>query len=221
MCMYEAAPADEVYIWHVWPSRRYPASSLEEQRLVRDLAAAGKLPPGKIIQHERGDATTVLNALRLGLTFAQLVSVAPGLRPDRLLSAYRHLDRLRERSIEAFAALLDDPTPTSVVQHSQHAATLLPVPTFHLMAGIDASTARERTRILNDTRRQLAATSNAALAQEEQLLAVDLDDLSKVRLGRVLYDPYIGGLWSHPYYAPIRVGTMVPDRVRDLLGERD
>lgn len=219
--MQDATPADEVYIWHVWPSRRYPASSLEEQRLVRDLAAAGKLPPGKILQHERGDATTVLNALRLGLSFAQLLAVAPGLKPDRLLSAYRHLDRLRERSIEAFTALLDDPTPTAVIQHSQLAAALMPVPTFHLMAGIDASTARERARVLADVRRQLAAARRVVAEQEVNLLATDLDDLSRIRLGRLLYDPYMGGLWSHPYYAPVRVGTMVPDRVRDLLGERD
>lgn len=219
--MHEASPAAEVYIWHVWPSRRYPASALEEQRLVRDLAAAGKLPPGKILQHERGDATTVLNALRLGLSFAQLLAVAPGLEPDRLLSAYRHLDRLRERSIEAFTALLDEPTSSSVLQHSQHAAALMPVPTFHLMAGIDASTARERARVLADTRRQLAAARRVAAEQEAHLLAADLDDLSRIRLGRVLYDPYMGGLWSHPYYAPMRVGTLVPDRVRDLLGERD
>jgi len=219
--MHEASPADEVYIWHVWPSRRYPSSALEEQRLVRDLAAAGKLPPGKILQHERGDATTVLNALRLGLSFVQLLAVAPGLKPDRLLSAYRHLDRLRERSIEAFTALLDEPTPSSVLQHSQHAAALMPVPTFHLMAGIDASTARERARVLADTRRQLAAARRVVAEQEAHLLAADLDDLSRIRIGRVLYDPYMGGLWSHPYYTPMRVGTMVPDRVRDLLGERD
>lgn len=219
--MQEVNPADEVYIWHVWPARRYPASALEEQRLVRDLAAAGKLPLGKILQHERGDATTVLNALRLGLSFTQLLAVAPGLKPDRLLSAYRHLDRLRERSIEAFTTLLDDPTPSSVLQHSQHAAALMPVPTFHLMAGIDAATARERARVLADTRRQLAAARRVAAEQEAHLLAADLDDLSRIRIGRVLYDPYMGGLWSHPYYAPMRVGTLVPDRVRDLFGERD
>jgi hypothetical protein len=143
------------------------------------------------------------------------------LKPDRLLSAYRHLDQLRERSIEAFTILLDNPTQTAVTQHAQVAAALLPVPTYHLMAGIDALTARARAHVRADVRRQLAAASRVAIKQEANLLAPDLDDLSRIRLGRLLYDPYVGGLWSHPYYAPVRTGTMMPDRVRDLLGERN
>lgn len=219
--MQEALVVSEVYIWHVWPSRRYPASSLEEAQLLQDLTADANLPPDKIIQHERGDATTVLNALRLGLSFAQLRIAAPGLNPDRLLSAYRHLDRLRERSIASFTSMLEDPTTASIIQHSQNAATLLPVPTFHLMAGINAKTSRERERVISNTRRQLAASRRMAVEKEVQMAASDTDDFSKIRLGRTLYDPYAGGLWSLPYYVPPRVGTMVPGRVRDLFGESD
>jgi hypothetical protein len=57
--------------------------------------------------------------------------------------------------------------------------------------------------------------------QELELTSGELTGVEAVRQGRVLYDPFGNGLWSHPYFLPYRIGVLVPSRVKDLLGERE
>lgn len=211
----------ETYIWHVWPARHYPASAVEEEIFYSDLTAASSLARGETIPFERGDATTVLNTLRNGMTLDELLAVAPGVKVDRLVSAYRHLDALRVDALTAFTdmcANLCDRT----VNAARPASALLPVPTYRLISAFTDATAKNAT---NDEASAVCALisdmASAALDLESRLADPALDRTEAVRLGRTLYDPFLGGLWSHPYYASCRVGTLTPDRVRDLFGEKE
>lgn len=214
-------PESEVYIWHVWPARHWPSSSTEESIFIKELSSLAKLEVDKILPHERGDTTTVLNALRNGLALQDLLRVVPGVVPARLLSAYRHLDNLRASALEAFSEILAKPTQAAVVDYGNLAATLLPVPTFHIVAAITSRQKSEIRKAITEAKALMSSTMQASAEYEERLVSSPLSHVDKIRLGRVLYDPYAGGVWSHPYYTPLRVGTLVPERVRDLLGERD
>lgn len=216
----ESMAHPETFLWHIWPARHWPCAVHEEARFLADLESDAGLAPGKIITHERGDLTTVLNALRNGMSYADLHVVAPGVVPRRLLSAYRHIDKLRVSSLEAFAELLKKPTAHSVHTSANLAAQLLPVPTYHLVAAISDSPTKARATV-RQIRANVATAVSTAAEFEDRLVAGILEADESVRIGKVLYDPFAGGVWSHPYYTPPRVGTLVPDRVRDLLGEQD
>ena len=213
--------ASEVYLWHIWPGRHWPASKAEEILFVKDLEKVATIGQNKIIKHERGDLTAVLNALRNGMTYEELLKVAPGIVPDRLLSAYRHIDKLRMVSINAFLSLLENPSKHTEHLHSQQASMLFPVPTFRLGAAINENNPKLLKKERLTVKEIYDSTAEKADELEKRLASGSLDDLESIRLGRVLYDPFGQSLWSHPFYSPSRVGTLVPSRVKDLLGERE
>ena len=212
--------APEIYLWHIWPARHWPSSAAEEQAFVLDLSAAADLPEGKHVSSERGDLTTVLNVLRNGMSYEDLLKVAPGVVPRRLLSAYREIDKLRRESLESFAALLESPNQHTIHEYATAAAKLLPVPTYRLVAAVSESPTAVRRTVV-ELRAQIAESLEVASEHETRLASGSLAAFDAVRLGRSLYDPFAGGVWSLPYYTPTRVGTLVPARVRDLLGERE
>jgi hypothetical protein len=214
----------ETYLWHVWPSRHWPSSTSEEAQFVVDLQTlAPELGAHKKVQFERGDLTTVLNTLRNGMTCAELLNVAPGIVPERLLSAYRHLDGLRAASVHAFQAMCKSLSDTAVLDHAAQASKLLPVPSYRLIA-IWAEHSENPAK-LEEERAEVCALVNAAAemikTQEAPLTSGEMAGVDAVRQGRVLYDPFASGLWSHPYFLPYRLGVLVPSRVKDLLGERE
>jgi hypothetical protein len=216
--------APETYLWHVWPSRHWPSSASEEAQFVADLQShAPELGAAKKVQFERGDLTTVLNALRNGMTYDELLTVAPGIVPARLLSAYRHLDSLRATSMTSFHTMCKSLTDASVLEHASQASKLLPVPSYRLIA-IWAEHSEDAER-LEEARAEVCGLVSSAgemiKLQELQLTSGELDSVEAVRQGRVLYDPFGNGLWSHPYFLPYRIGVLVPSRVKDLLGERE
>jgi hypothetical protein len=211
----------ETYLWHVWPARHWPSSAPEETAFLAALEqAATGLDPAQVLPFERGDLTTVLNALRNGMHLDELVAVAPGVRPDRLLSAYRHIDTLRRRSVTSFVALCDRVDEHTTLEHGPHAALLMPVPTYRLIASLHDEPGDRRDTERGGIRAAVDAVVHEARRHEQDLCSGRVDGDDAVRLGRVLYDPFGGGIWSNPYYLPDRVGALVPARVRDLLGER-
>jgi hypothetical protein len=212
--------APETYLWHIWPARHWPASAEEESSFLADLAAAVNMPDQKIARHERGDLTTVLNALRNGMSYEELLRVAPGVVPQRLLSAYRYIDKLRISSLSAFSELLAHPNQHTVHLHATQAAQLLPVPTYRLVAAVSDPGLNLRKTVAA-IKESIVTTMEVAAEHEDRLAHADLPAFDAVRLGRSLYDPFAGGVWSLPHYTPPRVGTLVPARVRDLLGERE
>jgi hypothetical protein len=210
----------ETYIWHIWPARHWPASAAEETTFLEALQRVANLRSNEVRPFERGDLTTVCNALRNGMSLAELYAVAPGIAPDRLLSAYRHIEQRRAASTAAFNALCAELSERTVNEHAPAAALLLPVPTYRLVAAHLSKRPTFAQEELQAVREMVDATTAYTTSNEQRLASGKVVGDDAVRLGRVLYDPFAGGLWSHAYYVTQRVGTLVPDRTRDLLGER-
>lgn len=204
-----------VYRWHLWPGRHWPASRAEEADFAAALAAAR--PPAR--DCDRGDVTAVLNALRCGIGLDELRVLVPGVDVARLHVAYRRLDDRRVAALAAWDALCADPGGVAVSRLAQQAATLLPVPVYRLVRSPRLSGSDGLAGAVADATAAMARVGAQVEAVEARLASLRVPSPEGVELGRVLYDPYTPGLWAHPYYRPTRVGTLMPLRVRDLLGE--
>ena len=233
------------YLWHLWPGRHWPASIAEERAFIEELRTRQARIPRKF---ERGDLTAVLNILRLGLTLADVVPYAPGLKAPRLVAAYSDLEATIVASRNAFLQILTNPSAIETTNLAPLASRLMPVPTYHLTAAAHGlreglrseeylhDTVQEVQRLLDLTSRR-AAVAEAALLEltnEYKIRVVAslvtppsadplVDEIASpaVQLGKDLYDPYDACLWSNPYYLPRRLTDLVPGRVADLLGESD
>ena len=211
------------YIWHLWPARHWPSSKAEEEKLVSELTNLDPTPA----TFDRSDITAVLNVLRLGMTFAEVIQHAPGLRPGRLLGAYTYLEKERKTTSAAFVALLDSPSVGALESLAAPAARILPIPTFWLSSAIREADESENQKIAEDAvhqiRYDIAAAVNRARIIEKKLASLATPDEEArekaVELGREIYDPYADSAWEHPFYLPTRVGALMPNRVADLIGE--
>jgi hypothetical protein len=214
------------YVWQLWPGRNYPCTAAEEATFVRDLreAAEKSRPKGENKKRravvERGDITSVMNALRCGLTFEELSKRAPGLKAHRLLAAYEEVDRLRLQSVNAWVELCEDGGLEAIVNWSQAASVLMGTPVRRVSPNspeVSDKTLREQVRVVQE---KVAAVGKRAERVEFILDEKRCSAREAVELGRLLYDPYDPSLWADPYFLPGRVGTLMPLRLADLLGER-
>lgn len=202
------------HLWHLWPGRHWPLTHAEEAAFAAELAA---LTSGRRPKATRGDITAVLNALRCGLSVQELLLVAGGLKPNRLLVAYQELDRRLQSSAASWAAIVNHPTIATLTEHAPNAARLLPVPVHRILSAAAYAPAHLLRDDISHAAAEVAKVGAAALALEQRLPRLDPDHAIEAALG--LYHPYFPGLWGHPYFMPNRVGTLVPTRVRELLGE--
>lgn len=213
------------YIWHLWPARNWPLTADEEEQFVDDLRVRcrsrrrGKSGTARRTA-QRADTTSLLNALRCGLSCDELFEHAPGLSPKLVLSAYEDLDAKRRQSAEAFEQIIEHRTLEALVDWSQQASVLMAVAVRRMTpAGAvpdDEAVAVRIARVLVEVERVRAEAESI----EAELADRGAPDAYAVELGRCLYDPYDPALWSDPFYVPQRVGDLVPLRVADLLGER-
>lgn len=212
------------YVWHLWPGRNFPCTAREEATFLQDMRSAVGTVKGaaktKKVAFDRGDVTSVMNALRCGLTFAELQERAPGLKPARLLAAYLEVDRLRAQSVNAWLELVADGGLESIVNWASAAAVLMGTPVRRVQP-ISNNLSEE---LLRDRVKQVQERVLVTVRQGEKIEKV-LDERrvnasDSVELGRLLYDPYDPSLWADPYFLPERVGTLMPLRLADLLGER-
>lgn len=214
------------FIWQLWPGRNWPCTAVEEAQFVEDLKAkvdssstvAVKRRSGAAF--DRNDVTALMNSLRCGLTCDDLLTRAPGLKPDRLLHAYVEIDRLRAQSVAAWDAIVEERTLEALVDWSAAASVLLSTPVRALLpaaATMDDEAMFERVQRIAD---RVAVVSARALTLEESLNAAVSPDPQAIAVGRMLYDPYDPSVWGDPYFLPPRVGVLMPLRLADLLGER-
>lgn len=177
-------------------------------------------PPGAP-QFDRGDVTTVLNALRCGVEFDGLLAIAQAVRPERLLWAYQHVERLRSSAADGFDLIVGlggELSPKVVAR----ASNLVPVPVSRLVA---AAEGRDAARV-EEARLEVVALAAAVSKRSAELEATVVALVAAGRrpeavvCGRRLYDPYGACVWGHPFFVPRRVGELMPARVRDLLEER-
>lgn len=203
--------------WHVWPGRHWPLTASEEVAFVTELREhAG----GRDNSYDRGDTTALLNAIRCGVTIETVLQHAPGVRAARLLAAYEDLEDRRSHSEDAWWELIDDPHTSAFSHLTPIASRIIPIPVYRLVtaSGRHLEHAQDPTadRVIHEMKRATAA----ALVVEEQLVGLPPSSIKGVRLGRELYDPYVPSLWGDPFYLPVRVGSLMPVKVADLLLER-
>ena len=210
------------HVWHLWSSRQWPASTVEESQFLSDLRA---LPgPSRTRRREvtpgRADMTAVLNALRCGIPAAELLRNLPGADPRALASAYDQLESSRQQAHTAWVELTGAPSWANVEQYAAAAAVLLPVP-VHRILTVAAHTSG---------RSLVVATANVARAVHQHVAAADRlenalahrtpPDPRAVALGARLHNPVSPALWGSAYFLPGRVTSLSPTRVADLLNER-
>lgn len=202
--------------WMPWIGRQRPATPDEEAAFADELArrAAGSEAPVR-----RSDVTAVLNALRCGLTAAELFEEAPGLRPERLHAAYCELEYLRFEASLAWSTIAASGHIEVFEDHRAAAAKLLPA----VVSRLDdvARTAPEEFDLVALQLAAAVASTNAAARRIERVIAAaPAGSTRAVTLGRVLYDPCGGGgVTGRPDFLAHRVGALVPARVAALLGE--
>lgn len=214
-------------LWQLWPGRHWPLLPEEEQEFVADLrhAAAQRPEPapvldeaGKVCQYDRGDVTLVLNAIRCGISASELQTVAPGAHPRRLVRAYDDLEARRAEAVAAWHSIAERSTLDALSEHGARAALLVPIAVHRILRATDISGPQG----MRHTVRAIEATMEGVLAAsarvEEVLRGRTTRD--RVALGCELYNPYDPGLWGNSYFVPPRVGSLMPVRVSDLLGER-
>lgn len=190
------------------------ATATDEERFVADLAGRCDGPA----PHRRSDVTAVLNALRGGLSVAELLERAPGLRPERLISAYDELDAQRRSSVAAWHAIVASPDVVTLATHGPQAALLLPVPVERL----------RRVARLSPVSLQDAAASAAVLVERAGTIvrrierALDDPELGSEQawhLARQLFDQGGECAMARADHLAERVGALTSTRVATLMGE--
>lgn len=200
--------------WSPWSDARPVTTSASEARFVTDLARRCDERP---TPHTRSDTTAVLNALRSGLTVEELLDRAPGLRPSRLYGAYLALDACRVAAVEAWEAIVADPTIDALDHHGDLASRVVPVLVNRLRAVITIAPAL-LPRITGQLADDVDRTTSAVDRTESELDRCDDADAA-AEIGRTLYDPTGDCLFARNDHLPARVGALVPRRVAALLDE--
>lgn len=214
---------------HPWPGRAWPASADEERRFVTELRRAAedrrtvavRLPVRRRKAFDRVDLTLVLTALRAGAPWALVATIAPGARPERMVSAYDHLDGALAASRASWNTLVAAGRAGDVetVQACADAAgLLLPGPVGRVVS-VAASTPAILPECVDVEVSAIESTRKIAEQVSEAIFAAR-NPLEASLLARHLFDPVFPCLTQHPSFLPERVAELYPLRVVDLLGER-
>jgi hypothetical protein len=201
--------------WLPWATAYPIATALQERRFLADLEAACDGAP---TEHTRSDTTACLNALRGGLTLAELLEHAPGLQPSRLFGAYLALDELRRASVAAWNAIVAEGSVDSLRRHGELAAGVVPVliDRLHRSVTIDPENLPRVVRAAADD----VESVRRMIERTERLLDRCFDVEDAVALSQTMYHPMAECLFGRPDHLPTRVGSLMPSQVAALLGER-
>jgi len=206
---------DVVPLWRTWPARGWPLSAEEERRFRLELGMAGDF--------DRDELTFCLTMLRCGVTVEAACAFAPGLRLAAVAGAYDHINTLRRLAREAFHRVAANPRTFDDADLVQAGHLVAPfarqVAIAHASRHRDSSQKAEKLVETVTAGLQLVDAVTEQAHRVEKLLENTVSD-SCATVGRLLVDPWRGGLWDHPLYLPRRVTDLSPFRVRDLLGER-
>lgn len=230
------------YSWHVLPARGWPTSAAEELRFVADLhqqVALGVRGPRRaprhprdaqkaaeeVLEHQRVNITAVLNALRCGMSVAELLDQLPGAHPYDLLAGYTVLASRRAAAADAWATLVADPNRLLDQEIATRASLLLPIPVYRALTAISSGGARSVTQAVRRAAQLVRERTAAVDAVEANLAHRGAADPSAVLLGARLHNlgpdaQWDPPLWAAAYYLPRRVTDLSPRRVGDLLNER-
>lgn len=206
------------YVWHVWPGQGWPSSPAQELAFLEELREASGTT---VAEPTRASITCMLGALRCGITYRSLQAALPGVNPAEMIAGYDLLELRRAQAEKAWRALVGDPSASSLAEHTERAALLLPVPVRRIATGVATLQSRGALdRVTLEVATQVARFAERAEAMEAKLSQYRHGDIRGIVLGAQLHNPLDPALWSEPYFLPERVGTLSPTRVADLLGER-
>lgn len=221
------------HAWQALHGQGWPASTTKETAFVEDLRRAASLSPipaedrARIYglaphwPHDyptRTAVTVLLNALRCGVTWPQLVMSLPAAKADELLIAYEFLTRQLTDSTDAWNQLLADPHSDAWVHYGPVAARLLPVPVHRIgISLVHVTQSHLLVSAVNRIAAEVRRVSEGAARIEERLHEFEPGHPTAIRLGRSLHDVSEPGVWTHPYFAAQRVGQLSTTRVRDML----
>lgn len=203
------------FTWQALAGQGWPATARQEREFVAALrrAAAGPGVPS------RPDTTVVLNALRCGVTFDQLLDVLPSVDPDNLLASYTLLDDRIAECTRHWRELVADPTPFGASAHAATAALLVPVPVQRIRSCLHPEPASRTARTVAIVTAEISRVTDKAHAISDRLDPLPPGTNAGVRLGQTLHDVTAPGVWAHPYFMPSRVGELSTIRARDLRGD--
>lgn len=204
------------HLWHPWPGRCWPLLSDEERSLVQSLRELDAPPQPSA---ERGDLTIILDTIRTGVDLSYVKDLLPGLELARLLVAYEKLDVLRLGALDAWDTFKNTPTHDSLQTLGPKFEPLFPLPLSRLLKALVRGGESAMEDQLAFIISEMTKITHKAQEIEALLKLIEPPSDQGVELGRFLYDPYTPGLWGSPYYRPSRVGSLIPVRVRALLGE--
>ena len=209
-------------IWHVWEGRSWPMLPEEEMQFVSELEYKVKSNNVSKKPHEstfdRGDVTTVVNALRCGVTVQSLLLQAPGLVPSRLLAAYLKLNKSRLESVKAWERILEEKTIESLLVNKARAQCLMPIAINRLVVSSQQSGVKGLMETCDSVQRSSIAINQTARDLEGILRSER--NIDRVLLGCKLYNPYEPSIWGDIFYTPERVAALMPVKITDLLQER-
>jgi hypothetical protein len=196
-------------------SRTWPCSADEEATFVVTLNRRATTPTHDF---DRRDVTSLVTALRSGLTADELLDLARGLKPARLVAAYNELDRRRCISADAWRVLSQDGTAAALERYIPHAALLLRGIAGQVVR--DVQRTGDVSRVVADAAARIDRSTNDVLALEHQL-GLDTTTARRAKeIGAMLNDGHETGAWNWAAFLPSRVGSLVPLRVAALLGEQ-
>lgn len=206
-------------VWMPWGTGGCIATREQEIAFVDHLGCMSDAD-GADTAHTRGDVTACLNALRGGLTVGGLLEQCPGLDPARLRSAYADLEQRRGHAERAWTIIVASGSISSLVEHGEAAAALLPA-----VVGRLATAARNSPVSFAATVLRLAESVDKcrrdAYRVEHALARCSAGSTRGRQLSALLYHPYGDSIATRDQFLPDRVGMLNPTRVAALLGELD
>lgn len=204
------------FIWQALDGQGWPFTAAQEAVFVEDLrrASAGAVTP------TRPSVTCLINALRCGVTLAELLEVLPGVNPAALLSAHVRLEATLHETLTSWQRIVDRPTVGSLSRHSPRASLLFPAVTQGIaaLASRVPDEAAVVSAVVNAAER-MQRTRARADGLEALLTSLPSRDPRGVAAGRGLHDIASPSLWADDHFSPRRVGELSPIRIADLWGD--
>lgn len=204
-------------LWNPWFCRNHPFLMEEEVAFMKELKTRVVKKEPFIV--EREDYTLMLDSLRGGTNIDDLTKCLPGLELERLLAAYKAIERKRTASVKALNVILTNPSLETFELNHKKAAVLNPLITSRLNKALHNPAENCIETVVELINKNISKVKEETLILENTLKLMPVASEEAVILGSKLYNPYQPGLWSSPYYVPERVGVLSPVRVRSLLVE--
>jgi hypothetical protein len=200
-------------MWHLWPGQLWPFTLEQEAAFATDLRNAAT----RNSRSDRDDLTALLGILRCGCTLEDALRLAPGLRVNRLASAYNRLSENLDQARDAWTALTLC-EPGEVGRYTDRVALLVPGLAGRVVAAARDDASEPFRAAVRSVVHQVEVTDARARQIEARCAACPPGSPTVVDLGAELFHPHRPGVYASPTYLPDRVATLSPVRVSDLLG---